>query len=524
MNNNKRLSATTSAYATIATTNADTEDDSAVDINSSAFFVGTDRSLGLAESTQHRDLSAAHSNMLGKRVDTPTNRDSSSTSGGCGHSHSRALSKSDTGLESNQAATTTPNEPWRPESLSGEYVDDNFLAEFSINNEVDADDDADDNDSSENDDDNSNSNEDNNNDVDIHNDDNDDDDDEYESEDDDGTNDDDNNNGDSLNNNNNNASQDVVDRRVETRHDIEADSNRLRFERTSYEALVREDGRAVEMTPPIAVLGGEVCDIKIVPHVLASQASLASKGVSYHEALMHAQTFDVTWIDRVNGHAILEAKSELDCETQRVYHLNLVAIGCDGRHSKPVNVRVNVADVNEFGPQFMVNNNNNDSSFNVDAVQLVYVPAVSASVVGVPIAQLPRPVDHDCSAPNNQICRFQVVQLSAAIENADLMMQHNPRRFNRMLHQQKHDDEQQQQPMDKSRVSRQFGVDQDAKLYVRRKLVPGVRHELAIYAFDCAGRRSPWPANVTVFVMPLAPYKAANNTTTATTDYLRDST
>lgn len=45
--------------------------------------------------------------------------------------------------------------------------------------------------------------------------------------------------------------------------------------------------------------------------------------------------FQLIWIDRINGEAIIEATKELSCEMRNRYKLSLIAIGCNGQRSKP---------------------------------------------------------------------------------------------------------------------------------------------------------------------------------------------
>lgn len=127
---------------------------------------------------------------------------------------------------------------------------------------------------------------------------------------------------------------------------------------SQYVGRVRENERLVELTPKLRILNQvEVCDIELFtskPALSDSQEGEQKSSLSWlskfnerekdHEAVASALKekealdeipFLVSWIDRVNGEATLEARSEqaMNCERQRNYTFQLRAIGCNGLYS-----------------------------------------------------------------------------------------------------------------------------------------------------------------------------------------------
>lgn len=96
-----------------------------------------------------------------------------------------------------------------------------------------------------------------------------------------------------------------------------------------YVGRVRENERSLELSPKLRVLNQvEVCNIELLV------ASSANGEQPPPQAKVESQ-FVVSWIDRVNGEATLEAKSEelMNCERQRNHTFLMRAIGCNGLHS-----------------------------------------------------------------------------------------------------------------------------------------------------------------------------------------------
>lgn len=152
---------------------------------------------------------------------------------------------------------------------------------------------------------------------------------------------------------------------------------------TQYAGKVRENERLVELTPKLRILNQvEVCDIELFAlsptkdnsndayadhhnnhHVdynvknkkhfmnkehqhsnnimptkfpLLSSANIISlEDKQQEEEQIRKLPFIVSWIDRINGEATLEAKSEklMNCERERNYTFKMRAIGCNGLHS-----------------------------------------------------------------------------------------------------------------------------------------------------------------------------------------------
>lgn len=92
-----------------------------------------------------------------------------------------------------------------------------------------------------------------------------------------------------------------------------------------YNGRVRENERLVEMAPRLKSLSAaEVCDIELLPINKTLFIGDQSDDMSL--------PFVVSWIDRINGEASIEAKREdlMNCERQRNYTFKMRAIGCNG--------------------------------------------------------------------------------------------------------------------------------------------------------------------------------------------------
>lgn len=88
----------------------------------------------------------------------------------------------------------------------------------------------------------------------------------------------------------------------------------------AYAGRVVEGERVVELSPKLRILNQvEVCDIELFPLTQSDQRL----------------PFMVSWLDRVQGEASLEARKEevMDCETQGNYTFKMRAIGCNGLQS-----------------------------------------------------------------------------------------------------------------------------------------------------------------------------------------------
>lgn len=98
----------------------------------------------------------------------------------------------------------------------------------------------------------------------------------------------------------------------------------------SYQGRIRENERLVELKPKLRILNQlEVCDIELM---LLGQNAESSKTNSNNNNNL---PFIVSWIDRIQGEASLEARSEelMNCERQRNFTFKMRAIGCNGLES-----------------------------------------------------------------------------------------------------------------------------------------------------------------------------------------------
>lgn len=105
-----------------------------------------------------------------------------------------------------------------------------------------------------------------------------------------------------------------------------------------YWGKVRENERLVELEPKLRVLNQvEVCDMELLQFERKQdQLDRAAELQDGGKEFFREAPFVVSWIDRVNGEASLEATNEqlMNCERRQNYTFKLRAIGCNGLHSK----------------------------------------------------------------------------------------------------------------------------------------------------------------------------------------------
>lgn len=135
----------------------------------------------------------------------------------------------------------------------------------------------------------------------------------------------------SLQNNNNNSKQ--KQRKITSNsastwsksnslvNELEEKGNAIKIE-AHYFGRVIENEKSVVLHPKLRVLNGEVCDLELAP---LNSSELSSSTLP----------FDVTWIDRVRGEAILEVRQDeqMNCEHKANFTFKMTAIGCNGLKS-----------------------------------------------------------------------------------------------------------------------------------------------------------------------------------------------
>lgn len=98
---------------------------------------------------------------------------------------------------------------------------------------------------------------------------------------------------------------------------------------------IRENERSVKMQPKLSIANPEVelCDFELLP---AEKVKAGKPGDDGNKLRADSDLFAITWIDRVNGWAKLEAKDErsMDCERQANYTFRIRAVACNGLKSK----------------------------------------------------------------------------------------------------------------------------------------------------------------------------------------------
>lgn len=117
---------------------------------------------------------------------------------------------------------------------------------------------------------------------------------------------------------------------------------------------VRENERSVEVKPRLSIVNPQVelCDFELLPDRDDGQESNlvpkretrgelfdGQKVLAVNNNKLHSNgqsEFAITWVDRVNGWAKLEAKDEqsMDCERRANYSLRVRAVACNGLKSK----------------------------------------------------------------------------------------------------------------------------------------------------------------------------------------------
>ncbi|XP_072893581.1 LOW QUALITY PROTEIN: calsyntenin-3-like [Hemitrygon akajei] len=154
-----------------------------------------------------------------------------------------------------------------------------------------------------------------------------------------------------------------------------------------YQGIVMENDKTVLLNPPLFAIdkdaplryAGEICGFKI-----------------------HGQNvpFEAVVLDKMTGEGIIQAKTAVDCESQREHAFTIQAHDC-GEDAQKTNVKrshkavvhVRVNDVNEFVPVFM---------------EALYRVSVSEGKVPGPLLRV-EAVDGDCSPQYSQICFYQIL-------------------------------------------------------------------------------------------------------------------
>lgn len=102
----------------------------------------------------------------------------------------------------------------------------------------------------------------------------------------------------------------------------------------AYQAKIRENERQLrEITPKLRVASQtEEAKVEICDFELSSYDDQAANNNNNNSKTSQQQPFVVSWIDRINGDILIEAKEEtlINCELRQSYLLRMRAIGCNG--------------------------------------------------------------------------------------------------------------------------------------------------------------------------------------------------
>jgi len=142
----------------------------------------------------------------------------------------------------------------------------------------------------------------------------------------------------------------------------------------SYQGSVSEKGGTVDLTPPLKSDHGPICGYRITNN-------------------RHGRIpFEVFMIDELTGEAELRARRPLDCETEDTYSLTIQAVACTGEQSQRGTVNIAVRDVNEYMPEWRVEEYSGQIQEGDLADEIITLDAV----------------DRDCSPTFGRICSYRI--------------------------------------------------------------------------------------------------------------------
>jgi len=142
-----------------------------------------------------------------------------------------------------------------------------------------------------------------------------------------------------------------------------------------YQGDVGEHGGLVKVTPTIKAKNGPICGYRIVNR---------SKGKI---------PFEVFMVDQKEGTAQLRTREPLNCEEQRNFTVNIAAVSCNGKVSNSAEIHVNVADVNEYIPEWT----EQEYSGQVEEGAPSSEPILTVTAI-----------DRDCSSAFGSICQYTI--------------------------------------------------------------------------------------------------------------------